>query len=217
MVADFLTAPGAAEAFAKFARPQPLADGEEPENRVIFCGIGWQRYLALDAALGDDRPGPRFYYLDGDLEIMTTSNEHERIKKWIGTFLEFYFEASETWSLARGQATLRIYEEAGAEPDESWCIGEEKQWPDIVLEVALSSGGVNKLSIYRHFGVPEVWFWRNGKLEFFALRDGAESYEQVQTSRVLPHLPVALLEGCVAMTDWPEARRAFRAGLSAQG
>jgi hypothetical protein len=27
------------------------------------------------------RPGPRFYYLNGELEIMTTSNEHERIKE----------------------------------------------------------------------------------------------------------------------------------------
>ena len=24
-------------------------------------------------------PGPRFYYLDGDLEVMTTSSEHDRI------------------------------------------------------------------------------------------------------------------------------------------
>jgi Uma2 family endonuclease len=46
--------------------------------------LSWRRYLDLDKALGDDRPGPRFYYLDGDLEIMTTSKEHERIKTRIG-------------------------------------------------------------------------------------------------------------------------------------
>jgi len=72
-----------------------LPDGTDPEERLIICGLSWQRYLDLDKALGDDRPGPRFYYLDGDLEIMTTSNEHERIKKWIGDLLRIYFSRLE--------------------------------------------------------------------------------------------------------------------------
>jgi hypothetical protein len=46
-----------------------LPNGTDPEARVIICGLSWQRYLDLDKALDDDRPGPRFYYLDGDLEI----------------------------------------------------------------------------------------------------------------------------------------------------
>ncbi len=213
MVADLLTEPLTAEAFAKYARPEPLPGGIEPECRVVFCGLGWQRYLALDKALGDDRAGPRFYYVDGDLEIMTTSNEHERIKKWLGSFMELYFDEAGVWNLPRGQATMRVFEEAGAEPHESWCIGEEKQWPDIVLEIALSSGGVNKLRIYRHFAVPEVWCWRQGKLEFFRLRADREGYEQAPASQVLPGLPIALLEHCVTIADWPEARRAFRSGL----
>ena len=55
--------------------------------------------------------------------------------------------------------------QAGAEPDKSWCIGQEKEFPDLVLEIALTSGGINKLEIYRRFKVPEVWFWRRNKLE----------------------------------------------------
>jgi hypothetical protein len=55
--------------FSELLRPEPLPDGTDPEARVIICGLSWQRYLDLDKALGDDRPGPRFYYLDGDLEI----------------------------------------------------------------------------------------------------------------------------------------------------
>jgi len=82
MVAPLLTGKEETRALAELLRPEPLPDGAEPEERLIVCGVSWQRYLALDKALGDNRPGPRFYYLDGELEIMTTSNEHERIKKW---------------------------------------------------------------------------------------------------------------------------------------
>src|SRR6185295_16941410 len=56
--------------------------------------------------------------------------------------------------------------------DESWCLGQEKEFPDLVLEIALTSGGVNKLELYRRLQVPEVWFWRMNTLEMFALRQG---------------------------------------------
>ncbi|MEA3209006.1 MAG: hypothetical protein QOE70_2063 [Chthoniobacter sp.] len=208
MVVSLLTDPKT----AALARPAPLPGGIEPEQRLIVCGLGWARYLAFDKALGDDRPGPRFYYLDGDLEIMTTSNEHERIKKWIGGFMDIFFEESEIQNIPRGQATMRIFEEAGAEPDESWCIREEKQWPDIVLGIALTSGGLSKLEIYRHFAVPEVWLWQRGKLEVFTLRD--DGYDRFATSRILPGLPIDLIESCVAIPGWLEARHTFRAGLA---
>src|SRR5687767_8500132 len=91
MVAPVLTHSGYDAALGELLQPAPLADGTEPERRVIYCAIPWNRYLAFDKKLGDDRPGPRLYYLDGELEIMTTSNEHERIKEWIGDLLADYF------------------------------------------------------------------------------------------------------------------------------
>ena len=90
-------------AFVELLRPEPTADGFESEERLVFCGVSWERYLAL----GDDRPGPRFYYLNGELEIMTTSNEHERIKKWIGDLMAVYFEEADIEIMPRGQATMR--------------------------------------------------------------------------------------------------------------
>ncbi len=183
----------------------------------MLGGVSWQRYLALDKALGDDRPGPRFYYLDGELEIMSTSEEHERIKKWIAGFMDIYFEETETENVPRGQATMRLaLKQAGAEPDESWCIAVEKKFPDLVLEIALTSGGVRKLELYQRFEVPEVWFWRRGKLEIHALRKDGSGYDEVRKSRVLPRFNPALLMRCVAIESWLEARRAFRAGLTAK-
>src|SRR6059036_3833118 len=120
MVASLLTCQPPSREFVDLLRPEPLPDGTNPEERLIICGLSWQRYLDLGQALGDDRPGPRFYYLDGELEIMTTSKEHERIKKWLGGFLEIYFDRLGTEIMPHGQATMRLaLQQAGAEPDES--------------------------------------------------------------------------------------------------
>ena len=216
MVASFLIDQPQSQRVAKLLRPEPLPDGTDPEERLILCGLSWQRYLDLDKALGDDRPGPRFYYLDGDLEIMSTSKEHERIKKWIGDLLAIYFEAIECEIMPHGQATMRLaLKQAGAEPDESWCLGEEKEFPDLVLEIALTSGGVSKLELYRRFQVPGVWLWRRNRLEIYALRLDGSGYERLPQSRLLAKMDVGLLERCVGITSWLEARRAFRAGLKA--
>src|SRR5437667_9019668 len=91
MLSSVLINPEEGPAFAQL-RPEPLAEGIEPEERMVIYGISWNRYLAFDKALGEDRPSPRLYYVDGELEIMTTSNEHERVKKWIAAFLEIWFD-----------------------------------------------------------------------------------------------------------------------------
>jgi Uma2 family endonuclease len=216
MLSSVLAGPDEASASLELLRPEPLASGGEPEERVIICGISWDRYLAFDQALGEDRPGPRLYYREGELEIMTTSNEHERIKKWIGGFLEIYFEHLGMEVTPRGQATMRsALKRAGAEPDEAWCLNEEKEFPDLVLEVALTSGGVDKLDIYRRFDVREVWFWRKEKLEIFALNQ-AGRYEGISHSGLLPALDLALLDRCAAIRSWQKARQAFRAALAAE-
>ena len=212
MVASLLLGQASPPEFAELLRPEPLPNGTDPEERLILCGVSWQRYLDLDRALGDDRPGPRFYYLDGELEVMTTSNEHERIKKWIGGFLEIYFEESGPDVVPRGQATMRlVLKQAGAEPDESWCLGGEKELPDLVLEIALTSGGVSKIELYRRFAVPEVWFWQKSALRFFVLQD--QGYLASARSRLLPDLDPALIARCMGEPSQTQAVRALRAAL----
>ena len=216
MESSVLTLPSPESSADELLRPEPLADGTEPEQRIVYCPVSWERYLAFDKKLGDDRPGPRLYYLDGELEIMTTSNEHERIKKWMGDLLADYFFETGVEIVPRGQATMRLaLEKAGAEPDESWCIGEEKEFPDLVLEIALTSGGVNKLETYRRLKVPEVWIWRRSRLEIFALGNSG-TYELSPNSRLLPGLDISLLERCVTIHSWQLARQTFRAGVSKQ-
>ena len=168
-------------------------------------------------ALGHDCPGPRLYYWDEQLEIMTTSAKHETLKSWIGDFVgDFLFER-DIIAFPTGEATIRIMGEAGAEPDESWSIHEQSELPHLVLEVALTSGGISKLDLYRRFGTPEVWMWRKEKLEVWVLRPDRSGYDLVKESAVLPGFDFALLTRCLAMMpQWNAARRAFRDGLRAQ-
>jgi Uma2 family endonuclease len=204
------------ELLSELLQQEPLPDGTLPERRLTFGGHTWRRYLDFDRARGENGTSPRLNYADGVIELMTTSQEHERIKKWIDKLLDVYLEKSglEEMVSFRGEATLQNpLAEAAAEPDESWCIGGEKEYPDLVLEIALSSGGLEKLELYRQFAVPEIWIWRSGRLEAYALRPDKTAYEPIEQSVLLPGLDLRLLERCVLIQPWPEAKRAFRAGL----
>ncbi len=195
-------------------RTPGTTDGEEPgEDRLMFSGVSWEGYLALDDALGEDRSSPRLYWFDGMVEIMSTSARHEELKKWIATLMEQYFIARRIRAYPRGQATIKKLREAGAEPDESWTFDERKDVPDLVLEIALTSGGLPKLELYARFAVPEVWFWRKDRLEVWAMEAG--NYTGPHTvSPLLPDLPLQRLAECAAITDWMDAILKFREAIS---
>lgn len=199
---------------ADYLRPHADRDGAEPEQRVVFGGVSWDDYIAFDNALGHDCPGPRLYYLDEQLEIMTTSAKHEMLKTWIGDFVADFLLEHDIIAFPTGEATMRIMGEAGAEPDESWSFHEETELPHLVLEVALTSGGIPKLDLYRCFQIPEVWMYRKGKLEVWTLRRDAAGYDLAEKSSLLPDFDFPLLARCLAMIpNWNAARRAFRDGL----
>jgi Uma2 family endonuclease len=128
--------------------------------------------------------------------------------------MDLYFDETGIEVMPRGQATMRLaMEEAGAEPDESWCIGEEKQFPDLVLDIALTSGGVNKLEIYRRFKVSEVWFYRRNQIEIFALGKSGR-YSKAQKSKLLRGFDISLVEHCLRIHSWQQARQTFRTALA---
>jgi Uma2 family endonuclease len=182
------------------------------EDRLVMSGLSWDNYQQLDAALGQDRSEPRLYFFKGELEIMTTSLLHEKIKKLLSTLLEDYLYESGTEIYPHGQATLKLLNEAGAEPDESWCLGEEKEFPDLILEIVLTSGGLDKLEIYRRFAIPEIWLWQKGALKIWTLRTDRSVYEgSLKRSLLLPALNIEELNRCLGIDSWREARRAFRA------
>ncbi|PSM46735.1 hypothetical protein C7Y66_23505 [Chroococcidiopsis sp. CCALA 051] len=186
---------------------QPLS-----EQRVVLEGVSWQQYELLLATLGDDFPGLRLSYLEGTLEIMTTSSLHEELKKTIGMLMEAYFQESRIRFHAIGSATFRkVAKQRGLEPDECYCLGQKKEFPDLAIEVVLSSGMVDKLEIYRGLGVTEVWVWESGQFTIYHLR--AEEYERITTSELLPDCDTGLLANYVKPEEQFDAVMAFREQL----
>lgn len=97
-------------------------------------------------------------YLDGTAEIMPIGREHEDFKSTIVRLIEAYMDAKSIRFYKRGRPSLGN-KELGArnEPDESYNLDNPKSYPDLVIEVIFTSGGVNKLEGYRRMGVREVW------------------------------------------------------------
>lgn len=181
---------------------------DDPEERFITSGVSWQQYEALLFQLGDS-PWYRVTYLEGTLEIMSPSRRHELGKKNISRLLEAYLEETRTRFWGLGSTTFRKEEKkGGTEPDECYCIGTEKEFPDLAIEVVLSSGGVDKLAVYKKLGVTEVWFWQNNQFSIHRLR--GEEYEKIPKSELLPDLDLALLAEYVAQPDPLEAVLGFR-------
>ena len=83
-------------------------------------------------------------YLGGVLEFMTTSREHERIKKMLARLLEAWALETGVPLNGYGATTFRKRASArGLEPDECYCVGVLRDVPDLAVEVALSRGGID--------------------------------------------------------------------------
>jgi Uma2 family endonuclease len=163
--------------------PSPRFETER-DHVVVLRGLSWSHYESLLDARGE-QPSPRFAYLDGELEVMTTSAHHERTKKLIARLLEVYAIEAGVLLDGVGNATFRsAAKEAGLEPDECYYIGPEKPSPDFAIEVVHTSGGINKLEIYRRLGVREVWFWISNRFWVYELV--GDAYRELRNSKLLP-------------------------------
>jgi Uma2 family endonuclease len=181
---------------------------EYPVERFITSGVSWQQYEQLLTQLGDS-PWYRVTYLEEVLEIMSPSRRHDQNKTNIGMLLEAYFQETRTRFWGLGSTTFRIQaKKGGTEPDECYCVGTEKEFPDLAIEVVLSSGGVDKFAVYKKLGIKEVWFWKNRQFEVDHLR--GDDYEKIQQSELLPDLDLALLAYYVEQPDPLDAVLEFR-------
>jgi Uma2 family endonuclease len=89
-------------------------DPARREGSVVLEGVSWDAYEGLLRALGDDHPSLRLTYLEGRLEIMTTSRRHERIKTIIARLLEIWAVERNMRFDGYGGATFKNKEAAGS-------------------------------------------------------------------------------------------------------
>ncbi|MBT9313791.1 Uma2 family endonuclease [Leptothoe kymatousa] len=184
------------------------------EQYLQLEGVTWQQYDALVALFIDQFPALRMTYLEGTLELMTTSPEHERLKKIIARLIEAFAEEADIDLNGYGSATFRREAAArGLEPDECYSLGELGDAPDIAIEIVLTSGGIDKLAVYKGLGVQEVWFWENQQFSLYSLIDPEVGYEALSASRLLPGLNFAVLAQFVDSPSQTKAVKAFRKTL----
>jgi Uma2 family endonuclease len=138
--------------------------------------------------------------------------EHEIFAHVIGYLVTTFLVEQGIFFKPTGAMTQEKEGVVSAQADESYCIGSVKLIPDLSIEVVFTSGGTSKLERYKALGVQEVWFWEDGLLKLYHLRDG--NYEPIDHSQLpgLSELDLDLLRRCILMaeTDAGEAIRAFR-------
>jgi len=178
-------------------------DAEITGNVVVLRDVHWDTYVRLHRDRGEKK-WPRLAFLDGELEIMTHSPGHELRKVLLGRHLEAYAAVRRVSLNSFGNTTYRKRaKQAGLEPDVGYYIGEvgnvPHSVPHIALEVAFTSGGVDKLEIYRRLGVRELWFRIDEDLAIYVL--GSKGYTRQPASTLIPELDIADLVQRVLATD----------------
>ena len=198
------------------ATPKLLVRDDTPreDHFVHLRGATWKDYERVLAIRGD-HSAPRIAYLHGTLEIMSPSRSHESLKSDIGCLVE-------VWCLERGVEfstygswTLKIKRlKLGLEPDECYIFGPRgrAKVPDLAIEVVWTSGGLDKLDIYRPLGVREVWVWQRGKIVPHVL--GRSGYKPAARSAALPGIDLAELAACIDEPSTSAAVKRFRAHLT---
>ena len=177
----------------------PVLDKFVKTSYVLLYDVSWEQLEQLDINLAGT--GARLTYLDSILEIMSPlSDEHEDSKKTLAMLVEVYMRTNNIRFYSRGSATLGKREnKTRREPDESYNLGIKKSIPDLILEITVTSGGINKLEIYKRIGIPEVWFWEDGLLSVYCLQEN--EYKKVDKSVLLPDLNLELLAKYSLMAD----------------
>ena len=184
---------------------------EREAEPILISDLTWREFKAVEQLI--NRPGLRLSFLDGVLEIRKMpGKKHETIKERIGALLEIYLEFLGLDFTPTGSVTLENeFEKVKREGDESYELGANRKHPDLVIEVVVSSGGIDKLEAYKRLQIPEVWFWMNDDLLFYSL--GNDGYDAVSKSQLLPSLDIGLLLRCINIDNHAQALREFRSGI----
>ena len=193
-------------------RAAPPTATRTEDQRVTLNDVTWSDFELILQIRGD-RAGVRMTYLNGVLELMTPSVDHEGIKKTIARLLEAYAEEKGMPFNGFGSWTLKNARRARAlEPDECYSLSLGRPTsPDLAIEVVWTSGGIDKLEVYRGLGVREVWFWREGVIEISVLT--GDQYEPRERSVLLPDLDLVELARHIDPENQTESVRRYRQAL----
>ncbi|MFH1921066.1 MAG: Uma2 family endonuclease [Planctomycetota bacterium] len=211
-----------------------LAASQDAAGRVLLCGITWPTYEAILADV--DLPGTKLTYDRGNLEIMSPSDEHERLKRLLGRMIEAMTEELVIPIRSAGSTTFKSQmKQRGLEPDESYYVANEPRVrgrdqidlavdppPDLVIEVEITTSLLDRMEVYAALGVPEVWRYDGARLRVEQL-DADGSYGRKDRSGAFPFLPLEELErfldrrNATDETTWIRSFRDWVKGIQPRG
>lgn len=172
------------------------------EQRVIIEDVSWQTYEQLLADLAG-RSAPRLAYDCGTLEIMSPTPRHEELNRNLALIVTILAAALGLDVRNLGSTTFRREDlSRGFEPDSCFYIEHEASVrgkakidlsqdppPDLVIEIDITSGSLDKFPIYAQVGVPEIWRYDGHRLTIFHLVDN--ECQESESSRAFSGIEAA--------------------------
>ena len=166
---------------------------------LILRGITWHTYENLLADL-DEQSGTRLTYDRGVLEIMTLTPEHESLNRYLASLVDLLVDELAMDVHPVGSATFKREDrERGFEPDSSFYFQHAAQMrgkkridltvdpaPELIIEIDITHGSLDKLSLFAQFGVEEVWRFDGTTVYLYRLAAGA--YDEVEGSSIFQGL-----------------------------
>lgn len=179
------------------------------EQRMLLHGVSWKEYVVLRDLM--DGPQLRMTYVQGSLELMSPSPEHELWKTNIARLVELFAHVRRLDLYGYGSTTFKKEaKKRGAEPDECYLLGKKlADFPEIVLEVVHTTPLIDKLDVYAAFGVAEVWVFKNGVFTVHVFDAARAGYVVHSRSKLLPDLDFVILARYALREDTPQALRDF--------
>jgi Uma2 family endonuclease len=175
-----------------------------PRESVTLSGISWSTYEGLLADLRD-KSAPRMTFDRGILEIMSPTTEHEEYNRTIASLVEVVAEEMDVEFRNLGSTTYKRADMLrGFEPDSSFYIQSihgivgktnvdmnSDPPPDLVIEIDITSGSLDKQPILAQIGVPEIWRYDGTTFTILVLDDA--DYRESDRSLALPSLTRGVL------------------------
>ncbi|MBV8887399.1 MAG: hypothetical protein JO235_25855 [Chroococcidiopsidaceae cyanobacterium CP_BM_RX_35] len=87
------------------------------EQRFIQSGVSWESFKAIQRGFAESS-GVRLFYYEGELEILSTSPEHEIVKGNLGYLVEDYMLNQGLVFIATGSFSQEKEAVASAQADE---------------------------------------------------------------------------------------------------
>jgi Uma2 family endonuclease len=173
------------------------------ETRICIPGVNWRFYEWLVDSIPEGT-GVRVAFDGTDVEIMTTSPEHEDFKELLGRFVGLVAEELGVPHKSMGETTWkRVRVNRGIEADQCFYFRPDKLAaaaaakakrtndvahypdPDLAIEVDLSPSTLDRPGIYAALKVAEVWRFNGQNLRIDRLSSRGR-YAAVAASKLLP-------------------------------